>query len=208
MTLLIAWAKGTEGLIAVDTEGARSDGHKAEFGKFFPLVGIAAVISGRGNIDYLREVVMWAQISSLSFDEIAANLAVVMGAAWSVFARNLETAPEEISRLMEIQPHQEVALIGWSTSANEMRLFCGKRDGESGEIQVAERPWCISPWDVDAQGMPAHEEPNSVERIADIARAQVAHFKPINPKAGLGGRLILAQLTPYTMLISSPCQLA
>lgn len=196
MSLCNVWIERDRALVAVDTavQAAPPHGH-VEASKLIPIAHLGAVIAGRGQLllitnTFLESVLMGAQ----TFDELVDRL--------PEFVRNvvgkLRAAIPDARAYRDPAFYAEVHVVGWSERLQSMQcqtiVIPNLSDppkallGMTGPARVAPAVTSIPPLaDVDA--------------MRALALEQIRATRASAPSEAIGGRLLLATLTPGSVAV-------
>jgi hypothetical protein len=202
MSILNAWAERETALVAVDSEALGPNGERMAAEKLFALPLSRAVFSGRGDAGFLTMVALALATGghkSRSLDYLAGLLPALL----PVLARSYPQVAAAQGMPLDRLPPQTVVLVGWSDTAQRMRLCEFEIEGDA--VAHATPAHHVAPWDASIDHL---TKARTVPDIIDLAEAQVRLMRERAPDAAAGGTLTVAHITRHSITVGPVHQLA
>lgn len=182
-------------LVAVDT-ACLSRGRLTEGSKLAVLPHMMAVLAGRGMTGFLGMVHAYYLELPADFDDTEGDLRLTL----NVLRTHLITAHPVHATAFEA----EIVLVGYSPSRGRMVAALCRCPAGAKEFTYQPIPWCVLGAHADLGEIPPM---SSVEAMEALARRQVALFRQRDPSTAIGGRLLIATLSPKEIAIHTQCSL-
>lgn len=200
MSLLNLWCSPKRAIVAVDTlGGAPGDEARLELSKLFYLPHLNVVIAGRGFLGIAQFVFNECLQRQGDFDAFEEELPDMCrrGREWLI-----STASEKGVQLPLDARSMEVAFVGWSERAKSMRaLHCHRLPNEHTFTSSLADPYVLAPGEPWAPTCPP--APDSADKMFAYGQRQARWWHENLPGLPTGGRLVIAEVTRYTMNVAS-----
>ena len=201
MSILDLWVSDGRALVAVDTQGVCKDLTRLCVAKIFPMPHAEMVVAVRGIQVFGRAVYEVLNSRDLRFDEAVLCLPAVLQQA-DAMVRAAAVVDGIDPDCHELQGN-DLLLIGWSDAAAAFRAtFQERRDKAIGFTERAVAPWLVGPCEPAWGDMPT-QQMDSIDDLFSLAEWQYRNGRRSFPDGGLGGSIIVAELTRGQMLIKS-----
>jgi len=195
MTILNVWLNEAQASVAVDTVSAQSDiSSGGEMSKLLVLPHANVVFAARGSMDWLRWTFEFFHHKPYDMDSIERDIAVGLATARRFLLSRM--AAERVKLPLAL----ELVVVGWSAARNSIVGLRSVVDADGIAATSIINGWVMAPWDLAALGEPRPSRPDDAELLS-VAGRQLAHYRPLYPNAGFGGRLIVAEITRGSMVI-------
>src|SRR5688500_15033761 len=183
MSLLNAWIKPYEAIVAVDSDGVGQNGGRLPSSKLLVIPHLNVVLAVRGQAAFLSFVFTRCVSSGFdTFDAIVDAMPGVLGDADRLVPKELIVGDYRLAS------GNELIATGWSDRMNKMLLMQYVRRDDMTEFSQRDVDYHIAPWSSDMVGCPTNSK--SLERLS---RLQIDWMRRIDPNAACGGKLIVAR---------------
>jgi hypothetical protein len=179
--------------VAVDTRCIALDGRRGEGSKLVPLVHLNAVFAMRGPLDFLGNVYCCCSTHPANLDQL---LEAMPDALQHCYERQFAGAAEDT-----FSPIQFV-VAGWSIKQQRMVAMDYLLDTLGGTFSLRKQidPWTLAPGE---RGTAPTKSDLASADLVEIATAQTRHALAANPSEGIGGRLLIAEITRDALTLTS-----
>ena len=200
MSIMNVWTSPSRAIVAVDTATKAPDGRSYEGSKMLPIVHANCVLAARGSTEVLSIVLQQMQGADADFDVYEVSLPqMIVGAVAFV---------NDTAKRMGAKFHvdaQELTLTGWSRKRQAMicRFFFHnlKNGGFNSERKTVFAPGMDLP-ESSPQALAMAQLGSTPAGMFEIAGQQLAWAVAKGHSGEFGGRLMVAEITPFGMNIT------
>ena len=202
MSILNVWVSPDRALVAVDTHTFTAGPDRVErlieTSKMLVLPHANMVMAMRGDGLLLSEMFTIAHRSALEVD-VPVLLSSLVELAETAKARLERDSPSYKFR------EAEIVVVGWSPMHERIvGGVCHRLHGQERFEYAVIEPWRIGP---DANWQSPPDSPDTPAKMVTLARDQVRFMRAAFPESAIGGRLLVAEVTPDSCRAWTQCEL-
>jgi hypothetical protein len=203
MSICNVWLVEDRAVVAVDAMTGFEGGAGLETSKLCVIPHLHLVVTGRGlnGVKHLLADRLRLELVQ-TFDQAVTAACRYLPSIAAEFAAREPTKPKpEFS----IEGPQEVVLVGWSPRMSRMVAVLFSSNGTEKGFASREIKHGIS--SATCEPIPDGRTFNSLERLVELTRAQVAFGPEQTDIRMFGGRLLVAEVTKTSVTCCSVCEL-